>query len=53
MKEGVEALHRVSIFYDRIDLSIRQLLDSQGPMIMKDLKTNKALIEEFAKHLRE
>lgn len=30
-----------------------QLIESQGPITKKDLKTNKALIEEFTKHSQE
>lgn len=40
----------ISIFYDGINMSTHQLLDSQGPMIKKNLATNKALIEDFTKH---
>lgn len=43
----------ISIFYDGVNMCTRQLLDSQGPMTRKDSVTNKALIEEFAKHSRE
>ena len=43
----------ISIFYDGVNVCTRQFLDSQGPMSEKNSTTNKALIEEFAKHSRE
>lgn len=43
----------VSIFYDGVNVTIRKLLDSQGPMTKKDMDTNKELIKEFMKHLTE
>lgn len=44
---------KISTFYNGINVYTRQLLESQGPMTKKDLKTNKALIEEFSNHSRE
>lgn len=43
----------ISTFSDGINVSTRQLLDSQGPMTKKDPPNNKALIEEFSEHSRE
>ena len=36
-----------------VNVTTRQLLDSQGPNTKKELDTIKELIKEFAKHSRE
>ncbi|KAL7615461.1 hypothetical protein Lser_V15G05949 [Lactuca serriola] len=43
----------VSIFYDGVNVTTRQLLDSQGPLTKKAPPVIKQLIEEFSKHSRE
>ncbi|KAL7598776.1 hypothetical protein Lser_V15G25946 [Lactuca serriola] len=43
----------VSIFYDGMNDTTRQLLDSQGPLTKKALAVIKTLVEEFSKHSRE
>ncbi|XP_023764839.2 uncharacterized protein LOC111913346 [Lactuca sativa] len=43
----------VSIFYDGVNVTTRQLLDSQGPLTKKNLAEIKQLIEDFSKHSRE
>ncbi|XP_023749067.2 uncharacterized protein LOC111897346 [Lactuca sativa] len=43
----------VSIFYDGVNVTTRQLLDSQGPLNKKNPVEIKQLIEEFSKHSRE
>ncbi|XP_052620935.1 uncharacterized protein LOC128126837 [Lactuca sativa] len=43
----------VSIFYDGVNVTTRQLLDSQGPLMKKAPPVIKQLIEEFSKHSRE
>ncbi|XP_023741082.1 uncharacterized protein LOC111889173 [Lactuca sativa] len=43
----------VSIFYDRVNVTTHQLLDSQGPLTKKNPAEIKQLIEEFSKHSRE
>ena len=43
----------VSIFYDGVNVTTRQLLDSQGPLTRKPPPEIKELIEEFSKHSRE
>ncbi|XP_052624758.1 uncharacterized protein LOC128132285 [Lactuca sativa] len=43
----------VSIFYDGVNITTRQLLDSQGPLTKKAPPVIKQLIEEFSKHSRE
>lgn len=49
-QHGLNVQQEVFIFYDGINVSTRQLLDSHGPMTKKDLATIKELIYEFAKH---
>lgn len=58
-----ESLYEVWVHYNGLlrncpqqYLNVQQeiyILDSQGPMTKKELETNKSLIEEFTKHLRE
>lgn len=43
----------VSIFYDGVNVTTRQLLDSQGPLRKKNPAEIKEPIKEFAKHSRE
>ncbi|XP_023771140.1 uncharacterized protein LOC111919779 [Lactuca sativa] len=43
----------VSIFYDGVNVTTRQLLDSQGPLTKKAPAVIKTLVEEFSKHSRE
>ncbi|XP_052621649.1 uncharacterized protein LOC128127245 [Lactuca sativa] len=43
----------VSIFYDGVNVTTRQLLGSQGPLTKKPPPKIKELIEEFSKHSRE
>ncbi|XP_023767897.1 uncharacterized protein LOC111916464 [Lactuca sativa] len=43
----------VSIFYDGMNVTTRQLLDSQGPLTKKPPPVLKELIEELSKHSRE
>ncbi|XP_023746957.1 uncharacterized protein LOC111895073 [Lactuca sativa] len=43
----------VSIFHDGVNVTTRQLLDSQGPLTKKAPPMIKQLIEEFSKHSRE
>ncbi|XP_023748920.2 uncharacterized protein LOC111897203 [Lactuca sativa] len=43
----------VSIFYVKVNVMTRQLLDSQGPLTMKTSGEIKEFIEEFAKHSHE
>ena len=43
----------VSIFYDGVNVTTRQLLDSQGPLTKKAPLVIKELIEEFSKHSKE
>ncbi|KAL7590054.1 hypothetical protein Lser_V15G39714 [Lactuca serriola] len=43
----------VSIFYDGVNVTTRQLLDTQGPLTKKAPPVIKQLIEEFSKHSRE
>lgn len=43
----------VSIIYDGVNVTTRQLLDSQGPLMKKPPAIIKTLVEEFSKHSRE
>ncbi|XP_052627065.1 uncharacterized protein LOC128133603 [Lactuca sativa] len=43
----------VSIFYDGVNVTTRQLLELQGPLTKKPPPMIKQLIEEFSKHSRE
>ncbi|KAL7605584.1 hypothetical protein Lser_V15G18945 [Lactuca serriola] len=43
----------VSIFYDGVNVTTRQLLDSQGPLTKKAPAVIKTLVEELSKHSRE
>lgn len=40
----------MSIFYDGVNVTTCQVIDSQGPLTKKNPATIKELVEEFAKH---
>lgn len=52
-QHNINVQQEVSIFYDGVNVTTGELLDSQGPMTNKEPNTIKELIEEFAKHSRK